>query len=61
MLRFTGQYIFFIDLLLSLIEVNVFFLMLIQVNYIFSNTNTGKCIFFVDLFLSLIEVNVYFF
>ena len=47
MLRFTGQYIFFIDLFLSLIEVNAYFF----------NTNTGQCIYF----LILIQVNVYFY
>ena len=36
----TGQCIFFIELFLSLIQVNVYFF----------NTNTGQCIFFIDLF-----------
>ena len=50
----TGQCIFFIDLFLSLIQVNVCFLLtflsLIQVNVYCFNTNTGQRVFLTNLF-----------
>ena len=60
-----GQCIFLIDPFLSLIQINVYFLLsFFIINrgqcMLFFNTNTGQCIVFIDLFLSLIEVNVYF-
>ena len=55
MLRFTGQYIFF----LILIQVNLYFLLtffyhflsLIRVNVYFVNTNTGQCTFLLTFFI----------